>query len=388
MFTTRTESARCGVYLGIYYIVHAIFQGYMSLYFTSRGFNSADIGTIFALVALVSVFAQPVWGTLGDRMASRNRLLRILICASACVALAVKFADSLFLIVPLMCLYSWFYTSIQPLGDSIILDSLDKRNGKFGPIRLAGCLAFAVANTLLGKVLSGGREQYTIYLLIGVLLLTFGASYLLPVVHGGQKAGGRKMSFGALLKNRALMRLLIFTLPLHLTLGYFYTFFSPHFTSLPGGNGTLLGWCYFISATSELPFLLMSDRLVEKLGPGKLISIAAICLMGRWLIVGSTQNVVLVMLSQLFHSWTFIVMTVSMAKYVTRHVPEELRASGQMLIAIINFGIARVVGNLGGGLLADQIGRQDVFLINAAICLVTFLIFAPRYFRRGNNDPA
>ena len=69
-------------------------------------------------------------------------------------------------------------------------------------------------------------------------------------------------------------------------------------------------------------------------------------------------------------------------KYISLTVPTELQASGQMLLAVVSFGIARVVGNLGGGLLADAMGRQNVFFITAGICLLTLCIFAPYYLRR------
>ena len=44
------------------------------------------------------------------------------------------------------------------------------------------------------------------------------------------------------------------------------------------------------------------------------------------------------------------------------------------LLAIVSFGISRAVGNLGGGLLAGWMGRQNVFFVCAAVCAVTLLI--------------
>ena len=58
-----------------------------------------------------------------------------------------------------------------------------------------------------------------------------------------------------------------------------------------------------------------------------------------------------------------------MAKYVSRSVPEELQASGQMLLAVVRFGVARAFGNLAGGLLAGWLGRQNVFLACAGLCV-------------------
>ena len=383
---TRRFPIRFALFLMAYYMTNAVFQGYTSLYYTSIGFTSAQVGAIFAAIALVSVFSQPVWGILGDRAASRNRLIRGLVLAAAvsilCFLLTKSFIPSLLL----ACLFSCFYTSIQPMGDSVILAALEKEKQPFGPLRLCGGMMFAVSSLVFGSLLNvPGREVWAIFFTAGFCLSMIPASFALPDTPGYQSASGKRMSFGALLKNRELMRLMLFMLPMQMTMGYFYTFFSPLFMSFEGANGSLLGLCYFISALGEIPYLLLSDKLYEKLGAGKLMCISACVLTLRWIILAMTDNVTVTLFSQLLHGWGFIVMTVSMAKHISRTVPAELQASGQMLLAIVSYGIARVAGNLGGGLLADAFGRQNVFYLLACICAATLLIFAPMFLRRKEN---
>ena len=92
------------------------------------------------------------------------------------------------------------------------------------------------------------------------------------------------------------------------------------------------------------------------------------------------------MASQLLHGWGFIVMTVTMAKFISLTVPEELRARGQMLLAMAGFGVARVAGNLGGGRLAQSIGLKATFGVMAAVAFASLLAFAPLYWKRGSLD--
>ena len=76
-------------------------------------------------------------------------------------------------------------------------------------------------------------------------------------------------------------------------------------------------------------------------------------------------------------------MTVSMSKYINDTIPDELKASGQMLIAVVGFGMARVFGILGGGLLSDALGgTRPGFAVMACVAALAFVLFAPRYFRR------
>ena len=365
---------RFGVFIVVYYIANCMYQSYMSLYYTAVGFTAAQMGVVNAGVALVSMAAQPLWGTLGDRVRNRAGLIALLALASGALAFAFRWFRAFLPLMLLSCLFSWFYTSVQPMGDSLLLPALDARGLPFGPFRLAGGLSFAVSGVIFGRLLDRpGRALMIPAYLAALCLATAAATFTLPGAEV-KAAQRRRLSFSELFKYRELMRLLAFMAPVQITMGYFYTFFSPHFVSLPGGSSGRLGICYFISAMSEVPFLLLSDKLFDRFGAGRLMRLSAVTLAVRWLIVGFARNAGIVMASQALHGWGFIVMTVCMAKYISRAVPEELQASGQMLLAIVSFGISRAVGNLGGGLLAGWMGRQNVFFVCAAVCAVTLLI--------------
>ena len=356
-----------------------MYQSYMSLYYTAIRFTSAQIGAINAGVALVSMAFQPVWGTVGDRTKNRGLLLAALAVASAVSVYAFRWFAGFVPLLLLACLFSCFYTSLQPMGDSIILKELDRRELPFGPFRLAGGLSFAVSGMVFGRLLDApGREMLVPVYTAALCLLTALSTLSLPRTAGGQSSG-KKMRFSELFKQRELMRLLAFMAPIQITMGYFYTFFSPHFVSLEGGSSARLGLCYFISACSEVPFLLMSDKLFDRYGAGPLMRLSAVTLAVRWLMLGLSGNVYVAMLSQVMHGWGFIVMTVCMAKYISRSVPEALQASGQMLLAIVSFGIARAFGNLAGGLLAGWLGRQNVFLGCAGVCIAALTIRLPNH---------
>ncbi len=373
------------LFLMAYYVANALYQGYVPVYFQSSGLTASQIGLLVGMVPLISIFSQPAWGSVADRVRSRNRLLRILALCSAGCTLAMLISSQVWYLWLIMCIFAIFYPALQPMGDSIVLEALQPQRHPFGPIRLAGGLAFAIANVAFGAIFITGREYFSLVFMTGMLLLLILSTFALPGVSGHQSTG-QKMSIRVLFKEKSLMRLLAFIMPLQITMGFFYTFFSMHFLSLPGGNGQRLGWAYFISACSEAPFLLMSDKLYEKLGAGKLISFAAVALTLRWVLLSTSNSVPLIMIGQVLHGWGFIVLTVSMAKHISDNVPDELKATGQMLLAVVGFGIARVVGNFGGGLLSDAIGIRSSFVVCAVVSSLTFLLFAPKYWlQKGKN---
>lgn len=366
------------LFMTAYYITNSIYQSYMSLYYTSIHFSSGRIGTINAAVALASLAGQPLWGICADRISSRRRLISLLALASGGIALIFRMTHRFLPLMLLAGIFAFFYTAIQPMGDSVVLKRLEEGGHPFGPLRLCGCLAFAVSGFFFGRIMRGSDREHLIPLFTsGMCVITAAAAFSLPVSPGGQSNHARRMSFSELIKHRNLLRLLAFMGVVQTTMGYFYTFFSPHFMSLQGADSSLLGMCYLVSAISEIPFLLLSDKLFDRFGAGRLMCTAALSLLIRWCLLAWGKSVPIAMLSQVFHGWGFIVMTVCMAKYISRTVPEELQASGQMLLAIVSFGIARVAGNLGGGLLADVMGRQNVFWICAGLCAISLCVFTP-----------
>ena len=378
---------RYAAFMITYYTVNAVYQGYISKYFQMRGATTAQLSVLLASAPMISIVSQPFWGMRGDRAKSRNRVLRLMILLGVGLILMLPLSRAFGWMLLFNALFAAQYTSIQPMGDSIILESLLARgNQPFGPLRLCGSLSFAVVNLVFG-LLVGERFEWVIYLTAALLVGVFLSTYLLPPTPGHQAETGRRMSLADLFRVPGMPPLLALFMMLQLCMGYFYSFFSIHFTSLPGGSMTLLGLAYFISATSELPFLLNADRLFDRLGAGRLMCLSALTMLTRWVLLAACPNVAVVLCSQVLHGGGFIVMSVSMAKHVNATVPAELKSSGQLLLAVVGFGLARVFGILGGGLLSSALGgTRHAFLIMAGVCALALILFAPRYFRRVKAD--
>ena len=373
-------SVRSAAFLMAYYMTNSVFQSFMSLYFKDILLTDTQIGTINALIAAVSVPSMIVWGHLGDRAKTRNYLLCFMCLCSGAIMLSVRLNNAFAYVLIIMCAFSAFYTSIQPMGDSIVLTALDRESRPFGPVRMAGGLSFAVVAALFGYVQNALGSSSAVYATAAMCAVIALSALYLPRVRGGESRRRAERMFG-LFKDRELLMLFCLMVPLQITYGYFYAFFSPLLRDDLGG-GAYVGWAYFISSTSEVPFLLMSDKMFKKYGAGRLMCVAALFMTARWLIVATTGSPVVAMLSQVFHSFGFIVITVTVSKYVQATVPENRKAGGQLLISVFGFGVARVIGYFGGGVLSDLMGRQSVFYICAAVCAACLALFAPYYFRR------
>ncbi len=147
------------------------------------------------------MLSQPFWGTRGDRMKSRNALIRYLCLGAAALILSLLMVKDYVAVLLITCLFACFYMSIQPMGDSVILEALQKHDQPFGPVRMAGGLSFAFFSLLYGKIVDKtGNDVITLYAIAALLGLTLLSTFALPETPGRQAMGGEKMSMTRLFK--------------------------------------------------------------------------------------------------------------------------------------------------------------------------------------------
>ena len=159
-----------------------------------------------------------------------------------------------------------------------------------------------------------------------------------------------------------------------ITLGYYYAFFPIYFNQL-GADNSLLGWSMLFASLSELPFLLFGHKIIERFSiPAVLVATAFFAGL-RWLFFYFVHNPYLVLPIQMFHGLIFIVLSVTLAIYINQQVPKELKASGQTMNGLLSLGLARIIGSMAGGIASEYIGMREVFLYNAGVAFITFVVF-------------
>ena len=367
---------RVKAYMAAYYLAQAVYQSYMSLFYRARGLDAAALGALYALTAAASVPGQLLFGAAADRARVPGRVLRALLLASAALLLLQALARDAFALFALSMLFGFVYTSVQPIGDALALECLAREQRPFGPARLMGALAFAASALVFGFLLdASGREGLVALAAAALMLFALLASFLL----GGEKRPRAAARPLRLLKDRRLLRLLLFVLPAQATMGYFYVFFPTRFLQLPGATGALLGWANLVSALAEIPFLLVGDRLFARWDAAGIVAVATLALGARWLLTGLGGNVCVLLAAQLLHGLGYIAISLGMALYIRREVAKEAQASGQALLSVFCYGLARVLGAALGGAAARAFGEAGGFVACALLCFSSLAIFFPMW---------
>ncbi len=365
------------IYIFLFYVFiyagNAVYGTFLPVYFQDIGFNAVQIGTLLSLGPFVALLAQPVWGTVSDRAKTKNRIVYIMLIGCAVALLLYPISVQYTYLLLMICLFTFFQTSIFAISDTITLEVLDRANlQSFGLIRMGGTIGFAAMSLIFGLIARDHLGNlFSVYL--GIIIISILLFSRFPVVEGHQSAG-RKLSILVLFRHRTLMLYLSFNFIIQLTLGFYYAFFPMYFKAL-GGDNLLLGWSMVISSLSEVPFLLFANKIAQRVKIPILLLVAGIATTLRWYFFSVIDGPLWILPVQMLHGLIFIVLAVTMATYINREVPKELKASGQTFNGLLNLGVTRIIGSFFGGIAIAQFGLREVFLFNSiatAVCVVVF----------------
>ncbi|MDB4865713.1 MAG: transporter [Cohnella sp.] len=363
------------------YMSNAVYGTFIPLYFQNIGFSQPQIGTLLSVGPLVAILAQPVWGTVSDRAKTKNSVLLLLIAGTAVSMMLYPLSHQFFYLMIMISVFTFFQTSIFAVSDAVTLEVLDRRKqGNFSMIRLCGTVGFAIMSIIFGLI-----AQKRVDLLFSVYALILAVSFMIvlrfPAIPGHQSAG-RKLRFRVLFRNRKLMMYLAVNFVLHITLGYYYTFFPLYFKEL-GGDSAWLGWSMVISSVSEVPFLLLSKKIFERVKIPHILLGAGAAATLRWYLFSAIGNAYWALPVQLLHGLIFIVLSVTMATVINKEVPDELKASGQTFNALLTLGAAKIIGSFAGGWADEAFGMRRVFFYNFVLALLCTAVFAVLFWRQG-----
>jgi PPP family 3-phenylpropionic acid transporter len=356
------------------YMSNAVYGTFIPLYFQDAGFTQTEIGTLLSVGPMVAILAQPVWGTLSDRAKTKNRILLLLIAGSGISVLLYPLSDLFVYLIIMIGVFTFFQTSIYAVSDAITLEELDRsKRGDFSLIRLAGTVGFALMSIVFGLIAKERVDLvFTVFALIMAVCMVLALRF--PPVAGHQTKD-RKIRIWVLFRNRKLVLYFSVNFILHISLGYYYTFFPLYFTEL-GGDSTWLGWSMVISSLSEIPFLLLAGKIFNRFKVHHILLMAGAASTLRWYLFSAIENPYWTLPVQLLHGLIFIVLSVTMAVVINREVPDELKASGQTLNALLSLGIARTIGSFAGGIASEEFGLQRVFFYNFVLSLLCIAVFA------------
>lgn len=362
---------------------------FLPLLLRDRGLDPQALGAVLALMSAAAFAAGPVWGFLADRVLGYERTLELSLAATVVASLAFAATHSVAAVAIAGGLLWAVRSPIMAMADSMALVRLGpERRDAYGSVRLWLSAGFAVGAIAFGGLLEVGGLRIAAPLYAGLCAVNasaFAFALRSRRLRPPEAEGGPTRPLASLTALPALALFLLALLLANAAYNATYNFVAVRIAAL-GGGAVFVGLAAGLQASAEVPSMAWTRRLARRLRPGSVFAAGAaiyVLVYATWALVADPAALaVLRLVSGVGFGLTYV----GSVLVVDELVPAALRATGQAASKAVAFGLAPVVGSLGGGLVYGYFGPAPFFLaaagVTAAAAVVTYRAEATRLPRK------
>ena len=357
------------------YFAHiGFFNPYLSLWLKDLGLAVWLIGLMLSAQSLTRTFAPYIWGWLSDHTGDRVRLMRWSAGVALVMSLGLAWHESVTWIVVVLLLMFIHTSSMMPMAEAAMAH-LVSAGGQFdtrlyGRVRLWGSVGFLVTVIVSGAWFER-RGMQDFPALTWLTLLAVNVSvWCLPHRPEAVRSSADKPSVLPVLlqaHNLSFFASVFFHVLAHFSI---YIFFSLYLDALGYGK-LMIGVLWGVSVVVEILAFYSQSRWLHHFSlTGWLLVCSAVMVLRMLITAWGGESLLLMLVAQCLHALTFAVHHTACTAWLTRHFPERLRGRGQALYSTIGYGLAGVIGAVGGSTLSGYWGLQAVFWASVPAALL------------------
>ncbi len=351
-------SSLLGAYYFFYFALVGVYVIFMPKALFELGYATVEVGIIYAAAPFMR-FLLPFVFRHYLALTSKIYLLSLLF----------TFIGTLLFISTVENFWSYLLANLLfgaamgislPYIETIALASLSKSH--YGKVRLWGSLGFMGIALWLGKVL--GTPYETLYYLSAMAFLTLIFGALLTKYDSTSHASAQDDASFSLSKYWAFW---ISVFLMQVGFGGFYNFFTIYETS-HGISLEMTSWMWSFGVICEIAMLYFQGPLLQR-NLLKILQFATLVTAFRWMILYLfPDSMTLTFASQSLHAISFALYHTAAITYVFSLYTQKKLA--QQFFLGISFGLGASVG----AVLSGQIYGEEMFLIEAIITFIAFMV--------------
>ena len=387
-----------------YWAMFAAICAYLAALLGARGFSNSQIGLLIAIRCLAGIVCQPLLGGFADRHPEIP--LKVIVSLSLALSLA---ASLVFLLWPMgmggtaviLIILGGFEISAYPLMDAMAIQFINAGV----PIRYSlgrgiGSMAYAVTCAGLGlqtQALGVESTLVTHAVLVAAVIaltITYPAFRAAPAAADAPPAE-KPHSVWYLLKNNPPFALMLLAILLGITACLPMSNFLVNVVESRGGNSADLGVALFLMGGFELPTAFFFQRMLRRLGSGKLILISMAFTVLKAAALLLSFNLTTLFLAQPLQMLGYGLFTPASVYFVNESVPQADRVRGQTVMMVASNGMGGMLGSYISGLALDAgaslpMGGANLMLLCcialgcAATALAAVALALRKKSKRGN----
>lgn len=364
---------------GSFWASNCAIRTFLAIFLTYRGFSDAQIGYTTSLLYITAISLQlfiSSWSDHHGKTALKKTIAVLTIAAliGGTVLWALPLSTTLMMLVYVVT--TACDSSVDGLNNALMMQYI---NGglqvRYGWPRGIGSIAYAVVAYALGRLV----ERYTpdvilpVFLCLAVLALVFVLMMPTPESVGAKAVngtGGPVASYRQMLRgNPTLLLLLAACILSGIGQSSVCTFLIRIVENLGGGTREF-GIATFISASVELPIMVLSGRLLRRFSAKTILLTAFICNFIKLLLLWIAPNMGFLYLAMAFSIFCYGLYGFSAVIFVNSIVRDDEKVRGQSLLSLCySSGIGGILGNLLSGWLMQARGITFLLAVSSGLCL-------------------
>lgn len=357
-----------------YFGLLGVLVPYLGVFLDGRGFNSAQIGQLFALVTMARIVGPYLWASKADKSSSLVGIIRFGLLFSLLSFLLVFWVDGFWGITLSMALMMCFWTAILPQLEVITLTTAQSQG--YARIRLWGSVGYMLLTVVAGALIDLTSSELPIYASVATLAMLLLCSLAIQQPPRLNSTTTNHIDKPwALLLARPCVLFLSSAFLLQLSFGPYYGFFALYMRDL-GYSSEQTGWLIALSVLAEVGIFLIAGQLIKRFGVKWLLVASMLFTALRWWLLAEAATVLPLLIGgQLLHAFSFGLTHAVSMHFIYQYFPKAFQSRGQAIYASLSFGCGGALGNVIAGSLWQQgQGAYQSFMFAAFSALLGGLL--------------
>ena len=370
-----------------YFTILGLISPYLSVVRDGKGFNSLELGEIFAILTATKIVAPSLWAVLADKTGQQLLIIRLGVLLALLSFILLFWLDSYWPVSFALALFSLFWTAILPQLEVFTLTSVRRSSKIYARIRLWGSIGFIVLAILAGQVMEYYQSQdnsnryissFTdAFVWMGCIIL-FCLLISTISIKPQRVINKTKTQALAIKENLLAARFVIFFISgllLQISFGPYYGFFALFLRDLTY-SGFSIGLLISLGVVAEILVFIYASTFFKYFSLKALLFFSLIITCARWLLVALyADSFVLLAFTQLIHAASFALFHSASMIFISEHFTPCQQSRGQAVYLGGVYGVGGAIGAYVAGVLwLNGTGASTAFLTASAAALIAALV--------------
>jgi MFS transporter, PPP family, 3-phenylpropionic acid transporter len=344
---------------------------FINLFYVSLGFSGAQIGTIGSVSSTVGLIVSPIIVTEIKKRPQARGILQASLMLGAIVYFLLGQQTSFLPIVLIIFLQALVGAGIMPASDAMAIHVSEKAGKGYGSVRVWASVGWIVTVLSSGWLIerkgfqAGFLGVSLMWLLAALLTLLIQSRYFISPNFAEKHKSNLRTALKHITQDRTLLGYAVAVIFMgFLNNGVLQ--FENVFLSELGASKQLISVAGILSALVELPFMIIADRYVRRVGAHRVILFAVSMTLLQRTAVLLIPSIAIIMIVRFIGGVAFSCLTIASVFLISSRTHPNETGTVLAIYTVTLSGLVSVLAAPVSGVIFDAIGARWLYALAVA----------------------